>query len=409
MPAAFEHMLMACQFQSEMSRRVFDDKLMYYAAQREKFDPFFKTIDKRFGHVVENIRPEYWRLLKGEFIAARMFQENGLIHKYRNHSYVKGFDAESLQWLDNMAANPWRFSFAEILENPHPDFYNMYDVFLDDTYLLYSPGVTATLKDTQSNMWFNLIHNNGVCYQTQGLIIPLGNFTDNDIFFYGTCLNENIETNEDLMADVAKDTFPYFMLMEKGLAPDLIHEGDRLEFVMESDEIQFDPVILENRFEIERVDKYFKLSSIKVGQPPLFGIAYYDQSEGVLYRTAMSYIAYEILTDELNRFGLKLSENTAMSHSLTMNFTIKEILNIDPSRLPIQEYFDDTDDDEDDFDMDDTPPEELEKINAIMEEIVPYINENKKPPIARIAKKFQADKSQIEQLVEEIQKIMKRN
>ncbi|MBK7970989.1 MAG: hypothetical protein IPK08_19840 [Bacteroidetes bacterium] len=49
--------------------------------------------------------------------------------------------------------------------------------------------------------------------------------------------------------------------------------------------------------------------------------------------------------------------------------------------------------------MDDIPPEELEKINAIMEEIVPYINENKKPPIARIAKKFQADKAQIEQLV----------
>ncbi|MBK7970991.1 MAG: hypothetical protein IPK08_19850 [Bacteroidetes bacterium] len=75
MSATLEQMLLACQFQSEMSKRVFDDKLMYYAAQREKFDPFFKTIDKRYGHVVENIRPEYWRLLKGEFIAARIFQK----------------------------------------------------------------------------------------------------------------------------------------------------------------------------------------------------------------------------------------------------------------------------------------------------------------------------------------------
>ncbi|MBK7970990.1 MAG: hypothetical protein IPK08_19845 [Bacteroidetes bacterium] len=51
-------------------------------------------------------------------------------------------------WLQILA-----LQLAEILENPHPDFYNMYDVFLDDTYLLYSQGLQP-LKDTKSNLWF---------------------------------------------------------------------------------------------------------------------------------------------------------------------------------------------------------------------------------------------------------------
>jgi hypothetical protein len=50
---------------------------------------------------------------------------------------------------------------------------------------------------------------NGACWQTFGPVVPFRSFQPDDIFFFATELNLFIETEEDLMADVEENPFPY--------------------------------------------------------------------------------------------------------------------------------------------------------------------------------------------------------
>ncbi|MBK7390495.1 MAG: hypothetical protein IPI23_15910 [Bacteroidetes bacterium] len=173
----------ACIKNQSVSRRVIDEFLIYYAAKKEKLEPKMKRDIKKYPTASEEIDTAYMNMFMSEYIAHRIFKKKGFIKKFLNHSEVKLLRTEELDFLKFQSEHPWRYSFASIIKNPHPDFYEMKDIYTNEEYLLYSPGMTATLNDINPITWFNLIHFNGDCWQTFGNIVPLLSFDRDDIFF----------------------------------------------------------------------------------------------------------------------------------------------------------------------------------------------------------------------------------
>jgi len=129
-------------------------------------------------------------------------------------------------------ANPWRFSFVSIIDEPAADFYTIFDEFYKQTFLLYSPEITRAKEEVESSLWFMLISNNGMCFKTFGIIIPLGDFTMDDVFSYGIHVNDGVLDEQDLSADIETNPFPYIMLLNRDYVP-AIRAKDELVGVCE--------------------------------------------------------------------------------------------------------------------------------------------------------------------------------
>ena len=120
--------------------------------------------------------PAWLRMLKSQYIAQRIFRENGYIHRYLRHSAVKLRSAEELDYLAMQARSPWGFRFCIASANPAPDFYQMTDVFAGLEFLLYSPAMTRGLKEAPAMLWLMLLADNGGCYQSFGPLVHFRSF-----------------------------------------------------------------------------------------------------------------------------------------------------------------------------------------------------------------------------------------
>ncbi|MEO6000624.1 MAG: hypothetical protein ABIN89_27500 [Chitinophagaceae bacterium] len=184
----------------------------------------FESRISRFRDAENGMPSEWHEMVKTQYIANRIFKQDGLIHKYLNHAAIKDINAEQRNYLELMAANPWKFSFSEITANPADDFYDMGDIFTEETYLLFSPYVDQVLSERSVLTWFNLIGFNGSCWQTFGPLTGFQSFCADDIFFYATELNRSIESEDDLIEDVESIPIPYMMLMTGSTFPLVRHE-----------------------------------------------------------------------------------------------------------------------------------------------------------------------------------------
>jgi hypothetical protein len=137
----------------------------------------------------------------------------GLIRKILNHSAIRRLKQEEIRLLEFQAAHPWKFSFSIIKEIPADDFYVMEDVFREEEYLLYSPGITRTHADQTIILWFNMIGFNGSCWQSYGPIGAYRSFEPDDIFFFATELEPGIADVNSLLIHLESNPMPYMMLL----------------------------------------------------------------------------------------------------------------------------------------------------------------------------------------------------
>jgi len=190
---------------------------------REGFSKEMDRLIAPYRQVTKTFQPSWIGMIKAQYIGHRVFKKDGLIKKYLNHATVKALTPVEQDYLKRQSEFPWRYSYSAIIANPAPDFYEMEDVFSWEPYLLYSPSISKTLSDgpgilmVQSH-WFN-----GACWQTFGPVISFRGFEPDDIFFFGTEINPEIATEEDLIADIEKNPIPYTMLIS-GFPISLHHE-----------------------------------------------------------------------------------------------------------------------------------------------------------------------------------------
>jgi hypothetical protein len=372
-----------CKSHSAMSERVIDHFLMYYAADREGFEKIMNHEFSKYRHLdFGQVQESFINLSKAEYIVSRIFLKNGLIKKYLNHVAIKQLSPDEFHFLQRQSMQPWRFSFAVILNNPADCFYEMQDVFTQEQYLLYSPSIKIQTQTKNPLLWFNLIGFNGQCWQTFGVVSSFMSFDEDDIFFFATELNSCISNEEDLINEVEKNPIPFFMLTIGSEIPRVFHKGHAFEYNTATDELPlFSSDQFKNKFQIEWNEGVYKLTLKNWGEFPHYATAYVDEKKNLLFRIAFTDRGFYELSKSFDACGLNLSENADLHLSLTMHSTAKNILKKDIPINPYESLFSASASDDEGADR----SAGLERHNYFICLAIPYVNEGKQPDLIELA------------------------
>jgi hypothetical protein len=388
----FEELKKICDRRTTMSARVVDEFLVYYAAEK---DHLAREFDQRIGsyrHITQQLDPSWVRRLKSQYIIHKVFKANGQIRKYLNHVEIKRIPVEDQEFLKEQGDYPWRFSFSVIIENPHPDFYRMQDVFTGEVFLLYSRSVTEVLKEQPVNLWFNLIGSNGSCWQSFGPVIGYQSFDADDIFFFATEIDPRIGDEDMLLADVEKNAVPYMLLLMGSRSPVTVDGNDELFMLYsEHDIASIDTERLKTDFTIQHRDGVYRLSPEIWNQPPHLADVYYDEREKLLAVTSTTERSFDAVITILNQHGIDIPADPGVRVRPTMLVTAEQILKKVILFNPYEDLF-----------QEESTPEskaEVEKLNILLGLALPEINAGRKPDIEALARQTGVDVAVAEQVL----------
>jgi hypothetical protein len=381
-----------CEEASSISRAVIDDFLLHYAAAKDNLAREFDTKIVSYRHITQKADASWIRLMKSQYIIHRVFKADGLLRKYLNHSEIKRRPSREQDFMKQQLAMPWRFSFSEVVKNPAPDFYEMRDVFRGDNFLLYSKTTTQTLKEQSVMLWLNLVAFNGTCWQTFGPVNAFQSFDSDDIFFFATEVNPNLDSDEALILDVEKNPLPYMHLLHGGRMPVTVNKKDELLILFSENDLEtIDVSQLKAHFKVEYNEGVFRISLPEWEEPPHLAAAYFDEGEKLLVVSAMTDRGFSGITRTMNKHGLDFPPEPQVRIHPSMLVTAESILR---KKIILNSY-------ENLFTPESTPQEkaEFEKLNRFFQSVLPAINAGEEPDIKALAKIAGVDEELAEKIV----------
>jgi hypothetical protein len=397
----FGNIKQTCEKNTRISSRVVDEFLIYYAAERNNLESIMNIKFSEYRHITVKFQKEWVNMLKSQYIAHRIFRQNGLIKSYLNHSAIKNLRKEDLEYLENQAENPWRFSFSAIKDNPYKDFYLMEDIFRYDEFLLYSPGITRTAESQPVNLWLNMIAFNGTCWQSYGPICFYRSFGPDDIFFFASEINTAIEDEESLLSDVENDPLPYMMLISGANYPVMVNRKDEILHVQAEYELdEFETKELKDSFKTEYNKGVYRLILKRWGMHPHFSQAYYDENNKTILLSAMTDRGFTALIEAFNRHGYDFPTDPFIRVCLPMVETASSILKKQIDLIKYEKLF-----------SKETSPavkNELEKLNQFISLALPDINAGRIPDIDKLSKEAGVDSETAGSIIEELMKKLKK-
>ena len=384
-----------CKLNSRISGRVVDEFLIGFAAGHQNLE---KKMDKQFAvfrHVTRKFDKDWVSLMQAQYIGHRIFKEDGLIGKFLNHPALRRLSSEEMEFIRQQAKQPWRFSFSFISENPAEDFFIMEDVFSGEQYTLFSPGITELIQKEHPILWFNLIGFNGLCWQSFGPIGFYRGFEPDDIFFFATELRPGIEDDAGVLEDVENNPIPYMMLLSGANYPLTYHKNDQLVQVMSEFDLEgIKTKELRKSFKTEYNKGVYRFTLNDWGEHPHFANAYYDERKRIIVISAMTDRGFRALAAGINAYGYHFPDEPFIRVNTSMLATAKTILRKDPV---LNEY-------DGLFHIESSPEEkeEIAKLNAFMQLILPDINAGRKPDIESMAKKAGVDVKTARDMVRQV-------
>jgi hypothetical protein len=271
----------------------------------------------------------------------------------------------------------------------------MEDVFSNEEYLLYSPGITKTRESQSALLWSNLIAYNGTCYQSFGPIGAYKSFEPDDIFFFATELNPDITEVEELLTNLEYNPLPYMMLLSGANIPLIYSKEAQIVIVLaEYDLDTINTKDLTKSFKAEYNKGVYRLSLNNWSDLPHFSQAYFDEKKKFILLTAMTDIGFKALVEGLNEYGYNLSLNPFLRVNLTMLTTASDILK---RKIKLNEY-------EHLFTKETSPAvkENLGKLNLLLKLAMPDINSGLEPDIEALAEKAGVDLQTASDLIKQI-------
>lgn len=390
-----------CEKNTRISSGVIDEFLIYYAAKRNNLESVMNRKFSGYRHITDQFPKEWVNMLKSQYIAHRIFRQDGLIKSFLNHYAIKGLKKDELKYLENQAENPWRFSFSVIKDKPSTDFYLMEDIFRYEEFLLYSPGVTKTVESQPVNLWLNMIAYNGTCWQSYGPIGFYRSFSQDDIFFFASEVNPDIEDEEDILSDLENDPLPYIMLISGASYPVMVTKKDQILYVQAEYELnEFDTKELKDSFKTEYNKGIYRLSLKRWGVPPHFSQAYFDENNKTILLSAMTDRGFIALVEALNKYGYDFPTDPFIRVCLPMVETASSILKKKIDLISYEKLF-----------SKETSPavkNELDKLNRFINLALPDINAGNMPDIDALSKKAGVDRESARSLVEDLMKKLKK-
>ncbi len=393
MPRDYNLIREICKSHSHISGVLIDEKMMYYADEKENLGKKIKAKLKYYEHVTKSWPASYINFTIAQLIIHQIFKRDGLIHKYMNHAFVKSFSEADQQFLKEHQKKPWRYVFASIVSTPSADFYEMEDVFSEDLFLFYSPSLKDTLKETTPTLWLLLIGYNGHCWQSFGLNIPLANVTPDDIFYFATEINPRIEDEEDIIDDMDINPIPYLMLMNLGISPIIHHKGHKLSHWSAENHVtkyNFDASKLNQSFFIAWNADVFELKLKRYNQFPHCAVAYYDESNNILFRYAFTEQGFSKLTQALNKMGFNLFDEAEINVSFHMHQLLESMLKKEIIMNPYDSLFE-KNNDSSSSDEENKEEEELINLRKFLDVAIIRYNNNEPVDVDSIAEQLGAD------------------
>ncbi|MEX2370188.1 MAG: hypothetical protein WD578_04200 [Bacteroidales bacterium] len=380
----YKELLKICEQNSRISERVVDDFLLDYTARYQGLEKKMNTQFGWYREVTSKFKKEDVARMKSQFIIHRVFREDGLIHKLMKNPALQRFKGEEKDFLQQQATVPWRFSFAEILEEPEKAFFRMRDVFREEEYLLFSPGIAAQHTSGNTLLWLNLIGFNGSCWQSFGPIGAFQSFDADDVLFFAMEHNHAIEEGMDVPADIEKYPLPYMLLLSGAAYPRTFHKEDEMVYhLVEYDLDSLDTAGLKKSFISEYDNGVYRLTDKEYGEYPHFAQVYFDERKRLLLLTAMTGRGFRGLVRNFNTHGFDFSEYSSFTVRPQLITTAQAILK---RKIVVNEYFER---------FEETPDPEtsdtVAKLNALMNLVMPEINAGRKPDIDAAAKKVGLD------------------
>ncbi|MFT3949942.1 MAG: hypothetical protein QM763_23455 [Agriterribacter sp.] len=397
----YQHTMEICLQTNRLSGTAIDDFLIYYAARHDKIDQEAAKQLEKYRHITRQQDPAWVNYMKTQYIAHRIFKKNGLINKYLHHSVLKELDASEIDYLRQQAAKPWRFCFSKITGIPAEDFYEMEDILNGEAFLLYSPGTTDILRRGNKTLWFNLIAFNGVCWQTFGTINGYSSFYADDIFFYATEMDPALESKADIIAHIESNPVPYMMLLSGSELPVIVNGNEQIIFTQAEYDLQLPAAEnLKKDFKIQTAGNVTQYSPKRWDSFPHYAQFYYDSQKKLLRLKAMTNKGFAKLTEKMNAAGIPVSPEPDMSVTPTMLNTAEKILK---KKIMLDEYVSLFEEEENPTDK-----EGVDKLNALVQLIVPYLNAGKEPDISMLARKTGYDAFTIKDVIAQMRQTIDR-
>ena len=386
-----------CRQTQHLTHTVIDGFLIYYAARQDKLNRQAEKKLAGYRHVSRELPKEWSNMAIAQFIAHRIFKQDGLINRYIHHSGLDHLLEEEMAFLEFQTRHPWLFSFAEITGRPDRDFFDLNDVFTGESYLLYSPGLTDIMVSQQVRLCFNLIGFNGECWQTYGPISTYNGFDPSDILFFATEVNRGdwIENGTELLELVETDPVPFMHLICGATYPRSFHMDDQiLEIVAEYLDDSFDASALRNRFTIEYSQGVYKLSLPDWSQFPHYTAAYYEENEELLFLYSMTDRGFSYLVSQLNKCGYELSFDPNIRVTMGMLQTADEILKKGFDLNPYSSMFS--------TELPEEDSEEINNINTMLSSMVPDLNAGKKVNLDGMSNTYNVPLETVRELCEQL-------
>jgi hypothetical protein len=388
----FDSIRNTCRLNSEISADLIDTKLIYYADLKENLGKEITKKLKKYQHITSDWPDSHINFIISQLIAHRIFKENGLIHKYIHHAFVKSLSADQQTFLKLQQKIAWRYTFSKVIANPAQDFYEMEDVFSEENYLLYSPGINKSLKEVNPNMWLLLIGSNGECWQSSGLNIPLVNINPDDVFYFSTELSDYIEDESDIINDLNTNPIPYLMMLDLGISPRLHHKKHQLSYWSSSNgplDIKFDVTKLKNKFFTAWNDHVYELKLKRYSSFPHFAVAYYDENRQMIFRYALTEAGFIKLSEALINAGFPLFKEADVHLSMPMHQLLESILERKVVMNPYEDLFATDADKLDDEEAEDS--DDIVALRRFMDIAITKFNNNENVDVDAIVKQVGAD------------------
>lgn len=376
----YETIRETCLDDQRLTSEVIDNFLIYYAAQQSNLH---REANKRlaaFRHVAKELPDEWVNMFKTQYIGHRIFRKGGLIRTYINHSGLNHLTDKEIDFLQFQKEHPWRYSFAWIMERPAPDFFQMQDAFTHESYLLFSPSMSNVLSGRNVRLWFNLITFNGACHQAYGPISAYTGFEPNDIQFFATEVNrgEWFEDGRELIQHVEQNPVPYMMLISGSNLPLTFHKDHQLvQATAEFRDDRFDPGDFKTHFRAEYSHGVYRFLLNGWDQYPHYCTVYFEEDEELLTLYSMTDFGFQNLVEAMNQSGYDLPYRPEQRVNMAMLNTAGNILK---KEMHLNRYTD--------LFKKEIPEDEqaeLDKINAFLNQLIPYINEGINPDLETLA------------------------
>ncbi len=397
----FRKIELICEENRRLCAKVIDEFLLHYAAQRNNLGSELELHFGKYKHITNKFQLKLTRMLKGQYLAHRIFRMNGLIKKYLPQTALKKLGVEERNYLEFQAGHPWKFSFGIIKEIVSGDFYNMKDVFSGEELLLYSPSMSDILKDQSVILWFNLISFNGACWQTYGPITAYKSFEPDDIFFFATELKSDIVDEEDLIPNLEQNPVPYMMLLSGASFPPVFNKKDQIVYALSEYDIDdLNTKKISAKFQTEYNNGIYKLSLKKWDVIPHYSCAFFDEKKKIILLSSMTDRGFNALAKALNEFGYNFRHDPSIRVNFVMINTASEILKKEIILNEYQQLFVKK--------QSKASEEDHHKINDLLAMMIPDINAGRVPDIELLASQSGVDPDTARELLKQILKKVKK-